>query len=117
MSCELTAEFGYGSIGERLLMLHVEPTFHQVTLSEKMRHDLHVSICFEGEASNLEVATIFSTYNHLKTTLFFSHCTQGGTLVLAPHCIVAQDALLVAMHKGGSYGDRELHISALTWEG
>ena len=76
---------------------------------EARRDDLHLSLCFEWEASSEALAAVRAAWHGRMHRLKVYR--RGASMCICAEDLVNKCPHIAALHKAGSYADRELHIS------
>ena len=76
---------------------------------EARRDDLHLSLCFEGEATSEALAAVRATWHGRMHRLKAYRC--GASMYICKEDPVYKCPHIAALHAMGRYADRELHIS------
>ena len=76
---------------------------------EARRDDLHLSLCFEWEATSEALAAVRAAWHGRMHRLMVYR--RGASLYICKEDLVSKCPHIAALHKAGRYVDRELHIS------
>ena len=76
---------------------------------EVRRDDLHLSLCFEGEASSEALAAVRAAWHGRMHRLQVYH--RCASMYICKEDPVNKCPHIAALHAMGRYADRELHIS------